>query len=268
MSSKFSPHDEYGFLRPESFDYAEYEGFMSDYLRLQEAEQGSEAEEVREEGNSQQSPERGLAGGEWGSSSEERGARPLPHHARPEDRQHRGGGPDQHRPAQDLSEQHLLRQLQLLQLPRPSVQHPEGIRQQQPQHWLLPGTQLHRRTALPHHQGRGHIERLQMPWALFASKWFVCLYCEVLLVETVLRVWDTVFYEGSKILFRVALGLLKLNQDRLLNKTDFASLAGELRLLEEDRITVSCHSFLHQDWRPPQGRDQPAEGGGGAGGEG
>ena len=77
-----------------------------------------------------------------------------------------------------------------------------------------------------------------MPWALFASKWFVCLYCEVLPVETVLRVWDTVFYEGSKILFRVALGLLKLNQDRLLNKTDFASLAGELRLLEEDRITV------------------------------
>ena len=83
-----------------------------------------------------------------------------------------------------------------------------------------------------------------MPWALFASKWFVCLYCEVLPVETVLRVWDTVFYEGSKILFRVALGLLKLNQDRLLNKTDFASLAGELKLLEEDRITVSCHSFL------------------------
>ena len=47
-----------------------------------------------------------------------------------------------------------------------------------------------------------HIERLQMPWALFCSKWFVCLYCEVLPVETVLRVWDTVFYEGSKILFR------------------------------------------------------------------
>ena len=44
-----------------------------------------------------------------------------------------------------------------------------------------------------------HIERLQMPWALFASKWFVCLYCEVLQVETVLRVWDTVFYEGSEI---------------------------------------------------------------------
>ena len=46
------------------------------------------------------------------------------------------------------------------------------------------------------------------------------------------------------LLLRVALGLLKLNQARLLNKTDFASLAGEFKLLEEDRITMSCHSFL------------------------
>ena len=83
-----------------------------------------------------------------------------------------------------------------------------------------------------------------MPWALFCSKWFVCLYCEVLPLETVLRVWDTIFYEGSKILFRVALGLLKLNQARLINKTDFASLAGEFKLIEEDRITMNCHTFL------------------------
>ena len=68
-----------------------------------------------------------------------------------------------------------------------------------------------------------------MPWALFCSKWFVCLYCEVLPVETVLRIWDVLFYEGSKILFRVALGLLKLNQARLLSKTDFASLAEEFK---------------------------------------
>ena len=83
-----------------------------------------------------------------------------------------------------------------------------------------------------------------MPWALFCSKWFVCLYCEVLPVETVLRIWDTLFYEGSKILFRVALGLLKLNQDRLLSKNDFASLAEEFKKIAEDRITISCHTFL------------------------
>ena len=32
MSSSFAKHDEYGFLRPENFDYQEDSGFMSDYL--------------------------------------------------------------------------------------------------------------------------------------------------------------------------------------------------------------------------------------------
>ena len=32
MSSQFSQHDEYGFLRPDTFNYQEYEAFMSDYL--------------------------------------------------------------------------------------------------------------------------------------------------------------------------------------------------------------------------------------------
>ena len=89
-----------------------------------------------------------------------------------------------------------------------------------------------------------HVESFRMPWAMVCSKWFVCLYCEVLPVETVLRIWDTLFYEGSKILFRVALGLLKLNQDRLLAKTDFASLAEEFKAIAEGRIATSCHSFL------------------------
>ena len=52
------------------------------------------------------------------------------------------------------------------------------------------------------------------------------------------------FYEGSKILFRVALGLLKLNQDRLLSKTEFASLAEEFKHIAESKISVNCHTFL------------------------
>ena len=32
-----------------------------------------------------------------------------------------------------------------------------------------------------------HIDKMQMPWALFCSKWFICVYGEVLPVETVLR---------------------------------------------------------------------------------
>jgi hypothetical protein len=43
-----------------------------------------------------------------------------------------------------------------------------------------------------------HIDRLGLPWALLASKWFICLYADVLPVETVLRIWDCLFAEGSK----------------------------------------------------------------------
>ena len=50
-------------------------------------------------------------------------------------------------------------------------------------------------------------------------------------VETVLRIWDTVFYEGSKILFRVAIGLLKLNKERLLAQKDFAALIEEFKYI-------------------------------------
>ena len=89
-----------------------------------------------------------------------------------------------------------------------------------------------------------HIDNMQMPWALFCSKWFICVYGEVLPVETVLRIWDTVFYEGSKILFRVSLGLLKLNQERLITKTDFSALAEEFKHIVDSKMSVNCHSFL------------------------
>jgi len=89
-----------------------------------------------------------------------------------------------------------------------------------------------------------HIDKMQMPWALFCSKWFICIYAEVLPTETVLRIWDTVFYEGNKIVFRVALGLLKMNQERLLAKDDFAALAEEFKEILDCKSTVNCHTFL------------------------
>ena len=45
--------------------------------------------------------------------------------------------------------------------------------------------------------------------ALYMIEWFMCVFCRTLPWPTVLRVWDMFLCEGVKILFKVALVLLK-----------------------------------------------------------
>ena len=40
--------------------------------------------------------------------------------------------------------------------------------------------------------------------------WFSSLFCTALPAETAVRIWDVLFLEGPKILFRVALALFKV----------------------------------------------------------
>ncbi|KAI1302794.1 hypothetical protein EDD11_005552 [Mortierella claussenii] len=47
---------------------------------------------------------------------------------------------------------------------------------------------------------------------LVTSHWFLTLFINILPVESILRVWDCFFYEGRKILFRVALTIMRLHE--------------------------------------------------------
>ena len=91
-----------------------------------------------------------------------------------------------------------------------------------------------------------HIDALQMPWALICSKWFICLYAEVLPTETVLRIWDCLFAEGSKMLFRVALTLLKIHEKEFLERKDFAELMEEFKRFLKSGEVVNCHNFMEK----------------------
>lgn len=85
---------------------------------------------------------------------------------------------------------------------------------------------------------------LGLPWAVISTKWFVCLFAEVLPTETVLRIWDCLFYEGSKVLFRVCLTLIKQNRTNILQCNDFSSLAECFKEIVKNSFTVNCHLFM------------------------
>ncbi|KAI5956510.1 hypothetical protein KGF54_000985 [Candida jiufengensis] len=51
------------------------------------------------------------------------------------------------------------------------------------------------------------------PVTLVTSSWFMSLFVGILPIETVLRVWDILFYENSKTIFRISLTIFKLCLD-------------------------------------------------------
>jgi len=53
------------------------------------------------------------------------------------------------------------------------------------------------------------------------SEWFITWYAKCMPISTTLRVWDAMFYEGFKVLFRVAVGIFKLVEADILKCTNF-----------------------------------------------
>ncbi|XP_067013808.1 growth hormone-regulated TBC protein 1-A [Anabrus simplex] len=96
-----------------------------------------------------------------------------------------------------------------------------------------------------------HVQAVGLPWAVITTKWFICLFAEVLPIETVLRIWDCLFYEGSKIIFRVCLTLIRRNRDNLLHCTDFTSLAECFKEITRDSLVLQCHDFMQSIFKTP-----------------
>nr|XP_054770962.1 growth hormone-regulated TBC protein 1-like [Lytechinus pictus] len=89
-----------------------------------------------------------------------------------------------------------------------------------------------------------HMEKEQVPWSIPTTKWFICLFLDVLPVETVLRIWDCLFYEGSKILFRVCLSLIKRNETEIIRATNISALVDVFKKVTTASANIDCHTFL------------------------
>ncbi|CAH8550888.1 unnamed protein product [Dicrocoelium dendriticum] len=88
------------------------------------------------------------------------------------------------------------------------------------------------------------IEKSGANFTMLCAKWFICIYADVLPIETTLRIMDCLFYEGEKILFRAGITLIRLHRTQLLECEDFPVLLTAFRNMCRDSQTLQCHEFL------------------------
>jgi hypothetical protein len=82
-------------------------------------------------------------------------------------------------------------------------------------------------------------------WSIVATKWFICLFVDVIPVETVLRIWDSLFLEGSKILFRVGVTLVKRHSNAIMQCRSFPEVMAVFRGISSSPLTTNSTS----SWR-------------------
>mmetsp|Transcript_8835 Transcript_8835/g.18886 ORF Transcript_8835/g.18886 Transcript_8835/m.18886 type:complete len:470 (+) Transcript_8835:84-1493(+) len=85
-----------------------------------------------------------------------------------------------------------------------------------------------------------HLEALSCDVSVFSTDWFLCLFCTSLPSESAARVWDALFHEGAKVLFRVALALLQMHEALLLTKDN----AGEVLMVIKESAAAMHNADL------------------------
>eukprot|EP00850_Spirogloea_muscicola_P014273 SM000101S09271 [mRNA] locus=s101:373940:377059:+ [translate_table: standard] len=61
-----------------------------------------------------------------------------------------------------------------------------------------------------------HLDAISFELSLVCTEWFLCIFAKSFPAETTLRVWDVLFNEGAKVLFRLGLAIFKMKEAELL----------------------------------------------------
>ncbi|XP_077120320.1 TBC1 domain family member 2B [Ranitomeya variabilis] len=74
-----------------------------------------------------------------------------------------------------------------------------------------------------------HFEQHKVDYTLITFNWFLVVFVDSVVSDIFFRIWDTFLYEGSKIIFRFALGLFKYKEEDFLKLRDSTSIFKYLR---------------------------------------
>uniref|UniRef100_A0A6B2LBV5 Rab-GAP TBC domain-containing protein n=1 Tax=Arcella intermedia TaxID=1963864 RepID=A0A6B2LBV5_9EUKA len=88
-----------------------------------------------------------------------------------------------------------------------------------------------------------HFQRYYVDVGLFVTQWFLCVFISLLPMNCATRFLDSLFYDGNKMLFRVALALFNINKNLILATHDTTKL---LELCQSLPSTVNDPDLLMQ----------------------
>eukprot|EP01084_Bolivina_argentea_P081693 147906_1 len=100
-----------------------------------------------------------------------------------------------------------------------------------------------------------HSESLQITPALYASKWFITIFCYEFPFAFVYRIWDIYLAEGIKFVFRVSLALIKMNEQQILRITEFDQMMKYMQHIHQKGHNVSIEELLRQAFDLPLKHD-------------
>ncbi|VUC55875.1 GTPase-activating protein, putative [Plasmodium berghei ANKA] len=88
-----------------------------------------------------------------------------------------------------------------------------------------------------------HMKEFDVDVSWICSEWLLCLFCTAFPIATTLRIWDCLFYEGDKILFRIVLALFKMNQEKLIKSNSLESILYIFK--ESTKNMVESDKLMH-----------------------
>ena len=75
--------------------------------------------------------------------------------------------------------------------------------------------------------------------------WFLCLFVNSFPLETTLRIWDAILYEGSEVLVRTAATIIKVHERNLLATTSYSTVYAILKT----PLNISAEDLEAQSYR-------------------
>jgi hypothetical protein len=92
-----------------------------------------------------------------------------------------------------------------------------------------------------------HLEAENLHESMYSIEWFMTIYTRSFHFGLVTRIWDVMLHEGQKVIFRVALALMKSIEKQLL-KLPFEAM---MRVLRELPATADADVVIDTMWKIP-----------------